>query len=77
MKEFCGKLAAILEVDEIKDSDMLESFEEWDSLSVLSAIAMIDAEYGVNLTASDLRGVTTPRALYELVLRKNGRSSNE
>lgn len=76
MNEFYAKLADILQVDEMKGSDVLEDFEEWDSLSVLSAVAMIDAQYGVNLTASELKGIATAQALYELVLRKNGDRSN-
>jgi acyl carrier protein len=73
MEEFYGKLADILEVDEVKGSDVLEDFAEWDSLSVLSVIAMIDAQYGVNLTAADLKGIGSAQALYELVLSRNGK----
>lgn len=72
MNEFCAKLADILEVDEVEESSVLQEFEEWDSLSVLSVIAMIDAEYRVNLTANDLKGIGTAQALYNLILRKNG-----
>lgn len=72
MEEFFGKLADILEVDEVKPTDALEDFEEWDSLSVLSVIAMIDAKYGVNLTAADLKGIGTAEALYALIGAKKG-----
>jgi acyl carrier protein len=67
MDEFCKQLAEILELDEVTASDVLENFPEWDSLSVLSVVAMIDAQYRVNLTAKDLRTVRTAQSLYELV----------
>jgi acyl carrier protein len=67
MDDFCKKLAEILELDEVTASDVLENFPEWDSLSVLSVVAMIDAQYRVNLTAADLRTVRTAQSLYELV----------
>ncbi|MCX7018454.1 MAG: acyl carrier protein [Candidatus Sumerlaeota bacterium] len=72
MEEFYGKLAEILEVDQVNGNDVLEEFSEWDSLSALSVIAMIDAQYGVNLTATDLRGIDTAQNLFALVIQKKG-----
>ena len=71
MDDFYVKLADILEVDEIKLTDTLESFSGWDSLGMLSVIAMIGSEFGVNLTARDLRGVDTAQGLYDLVAQKS------
>ncbi len=73
MEGFYEKIAEILEVDAVNASDVLADFEEWDSLSVLSAIAMIGADYGVNLTAADLRGVATAQALRDLVAARRGK----
>jgi acyl carrier protein len=73
MEAFYEKIAEILEVDVVNASDVLTDFAEWDSLSVLSAIAMIGADYGVNLTAADLRGVATAQALRDLVAGRRGR----
>lgn len=73
MDDFYEKIAEILEVDTVSASDVLADFEEWDSLSVLSAIAMIGADYGVNLVAADLRGVATAEALRDLVAARRGR----
>ena len=72
MEEIYGKLADILQVDEVKPTDVLASFEEWDSLSVLSVVAMADAHYGVNLSAKELLGVSTAQALVELISQKRG-----
>lgn len=73
MDGFYEKIAEILEVDVVNASDVLADFEEWDSLSVLSAIVMISADYGVNLTAANLRGVATAQALRDLVAGRRGK----
>ena len=45
MDGFYEKIAEILEVDTVNATDVLADFAEWDSLSVLSAIAMVGADY--------------------------------
>ena len=67
MDEFLKKIAEILEEDEIKETDDLKSFAQWDSLSVLSVIAMLDAKYGVNLRAPDFQPINTVGDLWNLV----------
>jgi acyl carrier protein len=67
MNDLCAKLADIMDIDEIKETDTLTSFPEWDSLSILSTIAMLDSQYGVNLTASDLRQLKTVADLTQLL----------
>ena len=67
MNEFLTKIAAILEVDEVKETDELKAFPQWDSLSVLSVIAMLDADYGVNLKATDLAPIKSAGDLWSLV----------
>lgn len=70
MEEIYAKLADILQVDEVKPTDVLASFEEWDSLSVLSVVAMVDADYRVTLSAKELLGVSTAQGLMELIVQK-------
>ena len=67
MNEFLTRIATILEVDEVKESDQLKAFPQWDSLSVLSVIAMVDASYGVNLHATDLGPIKSAGSLWDLV----------
>jgi acyl carrier protein len=67
MDEFLRKTASILEVDEVKESDDLKAFSQWDSLAVLSVIAMLDSDYGVNLRASDFEPVKSAGDLWRLV----------
>ena len=63
MQDLYLKLAEILEADEVKPDDVLADFENWDSLTVLSVLAALDANYGVNLTAVDLRQIRTAAEL--------------
>ena len=70
MNEFLKKIAGILEVDNVKETDDLKAFPQWDSLTVLSVIAMLDADCGVNLRAADFQQVTTPSDLWNLVESK-------
>lgn len=67
MNEFLKKIALILEVAEVKETDELKAFPQWDSLSVLSVIAMLDANYSVNLHAADFKQVATVGDLWNLV----------
>lgn len=67
MEEFLKKIAEILEEDEIKKTDELKSYPQWDSLSVLSVIAMLDANYGVNLRAKEFENIKTAGELWNLV----------
>ena len=72
MNEFLIKIAEILEEKSIEATDDLKSFAQWDSLSVLSVIAMLDANYGVNLRAADFESIGTVKDLWNLVQSKKG-----
>lgn len=72
MNDFCTKIAEILDVMTVTGTDVLADFPEWDSLSVLSIIAMLDAKYGVNVTAVHLKDIRTVEDLWNLVqVKKN------
>lgn len=70
MNDFLKRLAEILEVSEVKETDELKAFPQWDSLAVLSVIAMLDANYGVNLRAADFGPVNSAADLWNLVQSK-------
>ena len=70
MNEFCEKIADILDTETISETDLLADFPEWDSLSILSVIAMLDSNYGVNLDSDNLKGVKTVADLWQLVKAK-------
>jgi acyl carrier protein len=45
----------------------LKAFPQWDSLAVLSVIAMLDANHGVNLRAADFGPINSAADLWNLV----------
>jgi acyl carrier protein len=72
MKLLLTNLADILDVDAIQPTDTLADFDEWDSLAILSIIAMVDSNYHVNLAASEVKAMPTAEALFGLIQRKRG-----
>ena len=69
-KAFLDELANILDVADIKDSDVLIDFESWDSLSVLSVIAMADSKFGFTLALPDIKSVETVCDLWKIFEQK-------
>ena len=70
MKEFCQRIESVLEMDAgtIKPDTRLDSLDAWDSVAVISFIAMADQDYQVTVppksisecqTVSDLAGAIT------------------
>jgi acyl carrier protein len=72
MENFDSLIAEILEVDSINADDQLTSYECWDSLTLLSIIALTDQHYGVNLTANDVISAITVGGLKELIKNRMG-----
>ena len=70
-EKFCEKLADILETDEVKIVDALKDFKQWDSLSVLSIIAMIDSEYGITVFAKEVMKLKTVKDLFSYIQKKS------
>jgi acyl carrier protein len=58
MSEFYTGMAEILEVDEEIGPDYPLG-EGWDSLAIVSTIALIDEVYGTTVSANDLKACTT------------------
>jgi acyl carrier protein len=71
METFLKKLAEILEVDKIEMDNVLSEFEEWDSLTSLSIIATIDADFNVNISAEELISAITVKDLIDLIQVKS------
>jgi acyl carrier protein len=70
MERFYERLAEIVEEDKVGPDDVLASFEQWDSLTALSVVAMIDEHYAVNISAEELANTRTAGALEALVAAK-------
>ena len=69
---FYTSMAEILEVESVKDEDVLCQFDAWDSLTKLSIIALTGSEFRTVLNARDLDAMETVGAL-RAYLEKNGR----
>ncbi|HTR49094.1 MAG TPA: phosphopantetheine-binding protein [Kofleriaceae bacterium] len=70
LDRFYERLAEVLEEDKVGPDDVLASFEQWDSLTALSVVAMIDESYAVNVSAEELAATRTAAALEALVVAK-------
>lgn len=73
LKEFIEKFA--FEFDEtpvelFNSKTKFKELDEWNSLSALSIIAMVDEQCNVTITGADLRNCTTIEELYRLVNSK-------
>ena len=70
MENFKSQVALILEVESIDLNDELESFECWDSLTILSILALASETYRVELTVDDIKKSKTVGGLYDLIKSK-------
>jgi len=68
--KFYDQLAKILDIEEVKPDNVLKDFEAWDSLAVLSVLAMADSTYGASIKADEIRSVVTVTDLANLVESK-------
>lgn len=70
-KDFINELKDALEVEdedlEIALETNLKELEEYDSLSVLSIIAMIDKNFGKQISSIDFIKITTIKSLIDLI----------
>ncbi len=70
MENFETSISEILEVDTVELSDELESFDAWDSLTILSIIAFCSSEYDVALQRDEIESSETISGLKELIKSK-------
>lgn len=54
----------------ITEDVVFRDLDEWDSLTALSLIAMVDDEYAVKLSGDDIKSSTTINDLFEKVSTK-------
>jgi acyl carrier protein len=59
-----------LEPGSIQSSTVLATLSQWDSLALLSTLALADAEYGVTLTGNEINACVTVGDIFELVKSK-------
>lgn len=71
-EKFIGLFKTVLENEdaEIKLNTRFRDLENWDSLSFLSVLAMIDEEYDVTIEGNDFRKLITVEDLVNEIKKK-------
>ena len=68
--QFLDELANILDEASVEDGANLRDYPSWDSLAVLSIVAMADSKFGFTLSFSDLRELNTVADLWAFFEKK-------
>ena len=70
---FLQKFSEILEdtdISLINPNTVFRDLEEWDSLTALSLIAMVDEEYSLKLTGDDIKKSISLQDVFEKIKNK-------
>jgi acyl carrier protein len=72
LEEFSMQFADAIELphDDVNKETEFKHLDIWDSLCVLTIIAMVDTNYNINVSGNDLEHVKTVADLFELVLSR-------
>lgn len=54
----------------IKSDTKFKELPEWDSMLALSLITMVDSEYGISLSGTDIKKSETIEELYKIITSK-------
>lgn len=79
IKDLIDKLEQ--EFDEVEKGSLvpetsIREVEWWSSMHALVIIALIDTDYNIQITGSDLKSIITIRDLYNTILEKQKHGSN-
>ncbi len=67
---FLSELANILDEAEIDETASLRDYPSWDSLAVLSIVALADSKFGFTLTFPDVKAISTAAELWDFFDKK-------
>ncbi len=70
MDKYLEFLKELLEEENINQSDVLTSFEAWDSLTILSIIASADEQFNVTINSKEILEANTVGGLIDLINSK-------
>ncbi|PAF51512.1 acyl carrier protein [Helicobacter sp. 13S00477-4] len=70
MEKIYMKLQDILDTESINDTDVLEDFEDWDSLSIITLITFLDKEYNIVLYTNEIKSAKTIGDLLQIIQKK-------
>lgn len=60
------------DASEFEPDTEFKALDDWESLTALTIIAMVDQEYGVTITGTDIRDAETIEDLYKRVQELKG-----
>lgn len=68
-EEFLAEIKEAMELDDldIKMDDNFREYEEWDSLTFLTLMTLMNEKHGVALDIDTFNGISTWRDLYQLL----------
>ena len=67
-QDLCNEIAEIMEVDaEINETTDLTQFEEFDSMAIMSLVALINTKFGKRIPGTQLKVIKTPAELIALI----------
>lgn len=71
-EEFMNALAEALEIEdrEVNPEDRFRDYPEWDSLTQLTLIAMLDENYDVEIEMEDFKKLITVGELLDEVIKR-------
>ena len=71
MESFFENVADLLDTEQkIMPEMRLDSVGEWDSLTVVSFLAMVNVEYGKTMRVVDFAHAETFQDLYDIIMKK-------
>lgn len=73
IKDFIEKFAEAIEIENpqsLNEETDFHNLDEWSSLAALSIIAMIDEEFGVTVSGTEMRSCETISDLFAIVSNK-------
>jgi acyl carrier protein len=72
MANLTEKIKELLEIEELNLSAKFKDLEEWDSLSVLSILALLDSDYKINISQQEVEAFPSIAEFVEYI-EKNGK----
>ena len=62
-------LEEVMELEEgtLQQDDVLEEYDEWDSVTILGIISLIDEEFGKTVTGKEVRDIKTVSRLLDMM----------
>ena len=70
MEELIEKLAEILEVDNLDITKKFKDYDEWDSLTSLSVMALLDSDYHMSMRNKEIDAFESIEAFCKEVMSR-------